>query len=277
MFNFGKHLCIFLLNLNEIYNVSVFISNKIYKLVQMSKTYNDLKTSQTKFSYDTTKYNFVDKLNKIFDNCDLPVENIHNFFGNDQNKQVTIDDDTRTKFHQKYYKSEHYNEMIELYQSFVKNVVLPVFNCEDIEFIVQKEPSFRVCPPNNTALGFRPNMGDPEDKVGLHCDSDYGHPEGEINFILTFGNQYENNSCYVETMPNSNNFVSLQMKYGEFIGFYGNRCRHFNKVNDTGISRVSIDFRVMPLSKYDFNCVAESLHSKRKFLIGDYYIKMSRI
>jgi len=242
----------------------------------MPKSYDELKANQTLFSYDTAKYNFVEKLTKIFDNCNLLVENIHEFFETDENKQVTIDDDTKTKFHQKYYKSENYNEMIDLYQKFVKDIVLPIFNCEDNEFVVQKEPSFRVCPPKNTALGFRPNMGDPEDKIGIHCDGDYGHPENEINFMLTFGNQYGNNSCYVETSPYSNNFVALEMKYGEFIAFYGNRCRHFNRINDTGISRVSIDFRVMPLSKYDSNCEKESLHSKRKFLIGDYYVKMSR-
>ena len=243
----------------------------------MSKLYDEYFNNQFKFSYNIEKYNFVKIIKKIFDNWDNSIENIHNFYEDSINdEQVTIDTDTCTKYHQKYYKSPYYNEMIILYQQFVKEVVLPLFNCDDTEFVIQKEPSFRVSPPNNTALGFRPNMGDPEDKIGLHCDRDYAHPDTEINFMLTFGNQYGNNSCYVETEPHNNNFVALEMKYGEFISFYGNKCRHFNRVNDTGISRVSIDFRVMPLSKYDSNCSNQSLHSKRKFIIGDYYINMSR-
>lgn len=241
------------------------------------RSFVDFTENQYKFSYDTDKYNFVEVLRKIFNNYDKPIENLHDFFDGSTNMpQITIDNDTKTNYHTKYYNSPHYNEMIILYRKFVQEVILPKFDCDDTEFIIQKEPTFRINLPNNTALGFRPTMGDPEDKIGIHCDADYGHPNTEINFMLTFGTQYGNNSCYVETAPHNNNFVAVEIKYGEFISFYGNKCRHFNKINDTGISRVSIDFRVMPLSKYDYNCTSESLHTKRKFLIGDYYIKISR-
>jgi FkbM family methyltransferase len=92
--------------------------------------------------------------------------------------------------------------------------------------------------------------------------------------MLTFGNQYGNNSCYVETAPSSDIFHPIEMKYGEFVSFYGNKCRHFNRKNDTGISRVSIDFRIMPISKYNPDYDKESLHTKRKFLLGGYYTKI---
>ena len=94
----------------------------------------------------------------------------------------------------------------------------------------------RIHLPNNTALGFRPNMGDPNDKIGIHCDSDYNHPDPEINFMLTLSGQKDNNSCFVETAPGSDIFQPLNMEYGEFISFYGNKCRHYNKTNDTGLS-----------------------------------------
>ena len=205
-----------------------------------------------------------------------PIELLHNYFSDsDCLNQITIDEDTKTTFHKKYYNSPYYEELLNLYYTFVREVVLPLFK-EEEEFVVQKDPAFRINLPNNTALGFRPNMGDPEDKIGLHCDGDYDHPDGEINFMLTFGKQYGNNSCYVETSPNNEDYYPIEMEFGEFVSFYGNKCRHFNRVNDTGVSRISIDFRIIPISKYDTKNVKQSLHGKRKFLIGDYYVSMKK-
>jgi hypothetical protein len=234
-------------------------------------------TELVKYNYDTTRFKFVQIIKRIFGDWTESIEDIHHFVpGSDNLRQITIDVDTYTKFHNHYYKSELYSDMLDMYQAFVKECVLPLFDCDDTEFVVQKEPSFRVHLPNNTALGFRPNMGDPEDKIGIHCDRDYGHPDTEINFMLTFGDQFGNNSCFVETSPRSDTFVPIEMKYGEFVSFYGNQCRHYNHKNDTGISRMSIDFRVMPMSNYNPDCNTHSLHSKRKFIIGDYYMKMTR-
>jgi hypothetical protein len=216
-------------------------------------------------------------LKKIFDDWSGPIETLHEFFhGSDTLEQITIDNDTKTAFHQKYYKSEHYDQMVSLYHNFVKDCVIPLFDCDDTVFVIQKEPTFRINLPNNSALGVRPTMQDPTDRIGIHCDADYNHPDGEINFMLTFGKQFGTNSCYVETAPGSDEFYPIEMNYGEFFSFYGNKCRHFNKKNDTGMSRVSIDFRVMPISKYNEECNKKSLHSDRPFLIGGYYTIISR-
>jgi len=227
------------------------------------------------FNYDINKFKFREKLCKIFDDWNKPVEELYKFFENsDKIEQITIDKDTTTMFHRKYYDSLYYQELLDTYYNFIREVVLPLFDEE--ELVVQKDPSFRIHLPNNTAIGYRPNMNDPVDMIGLHCDGDYGHPEGEINFMLTFSGQYGNNTCFVETFPESNIFEPIEMKYGEFASFNGNKCRHFNKRNDTGICRVSIDFRVIPKSKYNCNYKEISLHGKRKFLIGDYYIVMRK-
>lgn len=238
--------------------------------------YSKFIESHHKFQYNIKQYNFQEVLRKIFDDWTEPIENLHKYFENSESlTQITIDDDTKTNFHKKYYNSPYYNELINLYYTFLREVVLPLFK-DDEEFIVQKDPSFRINLPNNTALGYRPNMGDPEDKIGLHCDGDYAHPDGEINFMLTFGKQYGNNSCFVETSPGNEEYYPIEINFGEFVSFYGNKCRHFNRINDTNISRISIDFRVIPISKYYCNNKNISLHGKRKFLIGDYYVSMKR-
>lgn len=233
--------------------------------------------SQYKFNYDTQQYPFRDILCKIFNNWSKPIEELHQFFENsDKLEQITIDEDTKTKFHRHYYDSPHYTEFIDLYYKFVKEQVLPLFKVETNEFVVQKDPCFRICLPNNTALGKRTTIEESNDKIGMHTDGEYGHPPGEINFMVSFGYQRESNSCYIETKVESNEFKPIEMNYGEFYSFYGNKLRHHNKTNITGEARVSIDFRVIPMTHYQEENAEVSLHGKRPFLIGGYYVRMER-
>ena len=52
---------------------------------------------------------------------------------------------------------------------------------------------------------------------------------------------------------------------------YLNQCRHGNMDNDTGRTRVSFDFRVIPKSQYNKEFKKSSNDTKMKFTIGDYY------
>jgi hypothetical protein len=240
-------------------------------------TFEQFVNNQYTFTYDTQKYPFKEVLYKIFNNWDKPIEELHQFFENsDKLDQITIDEDTKTRFHRQYYDSPYYPEFLELYYTFVKEQVLPLFNTSDTEFIVQKDPCFRICLPNNTALGKRTIVEEGNDRIGMHTDGEYGHPSNEVNFMVSFGYQRDSNSCYVETGINSNEFKPIEMNYGEFYSFYGNKLRHYNKTNLTGQSRVSIDFRVIPMSYYDESNQNISLHGKRPFILGGYYVKLSR-
>ena len=57
---------------------------------------------------------------------------------------------------------------------------------------------------------------------------------------------------------------------------YWNQCRHGNMDNDTDITRVSFDFRVMPGFAYDPESDLASCTTKQKFVVGEYYDIMSR-
>jgi hypothetical protein len=225
--------------------------------------YSDLKTGVYYYKYDINKYSFYDKIQKIF-NIDQPLELIHNTTSSIE--QVTFNNDTSTDYHKIYYNSPYYKEMIELYDKFIVDNVLPLFN-ESI--VVQKEPSFRINLPNNTALGKCTTDTDSE-IIGMHCDGDYNHPSEEINFMLSITGQEETNSCYIESQPNKGDFFPVKMDKGDFMSFYGNKCRHYNKKNISGKTRISIDFRVIPYSQYkETDSVA--VHSNRKFCIGGYF------
>jgi hypothetical protein len=67
------------------------------------------------------------------------------------------------------------------------------------------------------------------------------------------------------------NYKSIDLEFGEILMFYGNRLRHFNKTNDTGVTRCSFDFRVIPPVNYEHNYDLGSAIMKTKFLVGGYY------
>jgi hypothetical protein len=64
------------------------------------------------------------------------------------------------------------------------------------------------------------------------------------------------------------------MDYGQVFRFYGNKCWHYNNLNDTGSTRVSVDFRIIPESRWDYSSSSDkgaSVKSAMKFDIGSYY------
>ena len=224
----------------------------------------------TKYTYDLEKYPFHRLGQSIFQ-FNQSLEAIHSI--QKDNAQITFNNDTKTVFQDIFYKSPQYSEFRDLYYTFVKNEIFKIFPGET-SLVVQKDPCFRVCPCENTALGLKET--DTEDRIGIHCDADYNHPSSEYNFILAITELWDTNSVYIESEPEKEDFAPLKLARDQYAMFYGNKCRHYNKKNVSGQSRVSIDFRVIPFSKYDASYGKTSVHGQRKFIIGDYFIQMHR-
>ena len=171
--------------------------------------------------------------------------------------------DSHTVYHRKFYsaidKEGGWESFTQKYNSFVEEVVLPHLGLE--EALVQIYPSFRVHLPNNVAV------------VIKHHDSDerHKHPFGEINFIYALTDMFDSNTVKVEKMPRSGEFVDLNLKEGECISFNGNVCDHYNEINKTGKTRMSFDFRVLPLNYYDTGYQKTSVTTKQKYIEGGYY------
>jgi hypothetical protein len=229
-------------------------------------TYTNLKTGIFYHSYDVSKYDFYTPIQGILNCKDYALENIHLKYETNKIEKTTFENDTDTDFHKMYYKSPLYPNVIKVYNQFINDVIVPIFK-EDL--IVQKEPSFRIHLPNNSALGKRKDQADTE-IIGMHCDGDYNHPREEINFMITITGQQNTNSCYIESEPMKGDFAPLQIQKGQFVSFYGNQCRHYNKLNIENQTRISFDFRVFPKRLYK-ESADSAVHSKRKFVIGEYY------
>lgn len=100
-------------------------------------------------------------------------------------------------------------------------------------YYVQRPPTLRLQP------------GPAWSQVKAHCDAEYGHQNGELNFWVPFTDRELNNvDLWCETTPGADDFRRIMADQGDIISFHGSSCRHFVNANTTQYTRVSMDFRV---------------------------------
>jgi hypothetical protein len=213
-----------------------------------------------KHPYHISVYRFVNIVTDLFEIDNLT--NLHTLSRNKYTELFEVGKDSSTIFHQKFYNKyrEGWSELEDTYSNFIYDIVSPLY-AED--FLYQKFPTFRVHLPNNVAVG------------KFHNDADFGHPKGEVNYIIPLTDSDDTASVWVESQPSKIDFEPMEMRIAELIEFSGNTLTHGNKVNRTGRTRVSMDFRVLPLSKYDANNEGKSITLATKFIEGEYYKKFT--
>lgn len=139
----------------------------------------------------------------------------------------------------------------KVYEDFIQKEVFELFPDEQT-LLVQATPNIRVGIPKTGAIGH--SSKDPPNIIGLHKDADFGHHPTEINIIVPITDMFDSNSMYYEPYPNSNipveNYNNLKLNYNQLFVGYLNQMKHYNVSNQTGQTRVSMDMRVIPYSKY---------------------------
>jgi len=209
------------------------------------------------YKYDTKKFPFQNLVKDVFQVEDL--EKLHTHY-NYPTGMCTMEDNSNSLYHQRFYDKLRtgWVEFIDVYENFIKEVVTDTV---EEDFIFQTTPTLRVHLVGNWAT--------PE----FHCDSQagYNHPDGEINFIIPLTECYDTNSLWLESKQGAGDYKPVAMKNGDLFKFYGNTCRHGNKVNVTNKTRVTFDFRILPLSKYKPEDFSQSGTRNMKFEIGSYY------
>ena len=213
-----------------------------------------------KIKFDEKKYDLFKEVTDLFG---FELDQSHNETKLEYELFTEIGKDSHTFYHKKFYSQidsiEGWSNFTDKYNSFIEEVILPYLNLD--EALVQVYPSFRVHLPDNVAV------------VAKHHDSDekHKHPFGEINFIYALTDMFDTNTLLAEKMPRSRDFVRMEMNQGECISFNGNLCDHYNEVNKTGKTRMSFDFRVLPLNYYDENYKKLSVTTSQKYVEGGYY------
>lgn len=211
--------------------------------------------------YDRYEYDFIGLISDFFGVEQL--NELHHTSDKKYQKLFEVGKDSSTDFHTLFYDKyrKGWGEMQSLYDFFIKTVISKRFK-ED--FLYQSFPTFRVHLPYNVAVG------------AFHNDAEFHHPAGEVNYILPLTDSDDTASVWVESKPGKEDFIPMEMRTGQLIEFDGNRLTHGNKPNQTDKTRVSIDFRVLPISCYNEADMSHSITTSKKFTEGAYYTRFSK-
>lgn len=113
-------------------------------------------------------------------------------------------------------------------------------------------PSSASVSPSSAPPTLRLHFPGPRALGKPHRDRDYaGHTGAEINFWVPLTRAFGTNALYVESAPDVGDAAPLALEYGDCFRFDGENCRHHTVANTTDTTRVSLDFRCIPLSLYE--------------------------
>ncbi len=210
-------------------------------------------------AYDLQKYMLHTEVEKIFNVSELTLLHLER---PDllPSSLLTFENESKTSFHEKFYGALHEGKLEvlkEKYQKFIEAEVRPKFSDS---IAVQAFPSFRVHLPNDQAIH----------KWHYDSDHDHRHPEWEINYFLPLTDAVDTQTIWLESVPGLRDYSPINLKYGEYVIFDGNRSMHGNKQNLSGKCRVSFDFRILPINRLPKADIL-SVTAGKKFQIGDYY------
>ena len=208
------------------------------------------------YKYNKDIYDFRTYFRELYNIDDLSmIHTVH-----DSSIVFDMSNNSDTELHRRFYSDIKANnsKFVNLYDSFLNNYVREILG---FDFIYQKLPTLR--------LHFDKNWATPE----FHVDTQdgYYHPPGEINFILPLTDCFGNNSVWIESEPEQGDYHPVRMQFGDLVSFSGGTHKHGNKMNDTSLSRVSFDFRIMPLERYNPKFSKSSATRSTRFIIGEYY------
>jgi ectoine hydroxylase-related dioxygenase (phytanoyl-CoA dioxygenase family) len=211
-----------------------------------------------KYSYDTSVFNFSDIVQKRF-NIDR-LDQIHTV----AKERLEIPDDPskdqKTIFHKMFYPiyEDENSEFLIIYKQFVQYLINKHFSTENM--VYQTKPTFRVQAPDNIAV------------AKWHKDKAYNHSSNEVNIFLPLTDAFDTNTIWAETEEDRGDYMAMEAKVGEYYIWNGANLLHGNKENKTGVSRVSVDFRLIKLDNFSYN--GTSVTTKVPMELGHYWSQL---
>lgn len=166
--------------------------------------------------------------------------------------QRTWQTDQQSPWHAPFYAG--FAEWSPLYEQFVRAIIAPRL---DEPCYYQRVPTFRVQLPGNLAVG------------EFHTDAQYNHPLGEVSFWLPL--TQASDTCSLWIADDDEELHAVSALPGDVIEFSAVTRLHGNKVNLTGRSRVSFDFRLLPVRLLPEVDGPPTKHTGMRFVPGGYY------
>lgn len=210
-----------------------------------------------RLSYNLDRYPFRRCLSDLWGA--LP-ESLH------QSYPILRDERGLTQAHREYYRTFDTSGMGTIYRDFVASELASLFP-ESIVF--QRIPTLRIHMPGAKAV---------ED---FHVDSEFGHQAGCVNFWLPVMSTHGTNALHLDCAGMdisaeadlSSGIVPVEVALGEVLRFDAVHTRHGNRINTTGETRVSIDFRIVAASRYRDSDLL-SVTARMPLKLGGYYETM---
>ncbi len=268
-----------------------------------------LEPSIQKVSYPIEKYDLRTELTSLlvkkgFIDTPAPLEKVHMYISqedqcvdeNDLNKVSTSFYDTSSKFQNTYF-------------NLIKHIAGEILK---FDFVFQATPTVRFNFPQPFTSKHRSDDGV---LLIHHSDTMLGHPLEEINFWLPLTRCYATNTLQLSPLDESINILKIlcrdfdfdadtyhqkgrdiffdkmvtdvgfqamvtkstypvETKFGEIVMF-DSRCIHTTAENLEEDTRVSLDFRVIPVHLYEImtDCYRGTGRSKRAFVKGDVFFE----
>ncbi len=131
------------------------------------------------------------------------------------------------------------------------------------EWAIQRFPTIRIQFPNNLSV------------FEFHRDSNYSHPIGEINCFYAINNCYQSSALQVERNLGFEDYVPLNLNPGQYALLNTSIYKHGDILNKTKKTRISMDFRFIPISKLTEGRI--SLTKGIGFNTNSYFIRENEI
>lgn len=252
----------------------------------ISAPWRPLYEAPLKLCYDAKRFDFVSIVREMLD-CpeDLPLSMLHQAERHPGYEpcpalrrgmllagMAPTTGKSKNKAKKDWKNAPAHARFIDLYLRFVREEVLPALGAAatdaELEAAVQCTPVLRVMMPS------------PHIATKPHKDADYGHIPEELNFWLPLTKVWGGNSLFTETFPGRADFQALEGDVGDIFRFWGNQCSHYTEPNNTGSTRVSFDFRVIPRCFWDAaetaGTLSEAAHGRIRrhtgeMRLGSYY------
>lgn len=211
-----------------------------------------------KYSYDIDQFNFIKIVQELFNISSL--NKIHTLLDKQLDIPTDPNQDQQTIFHKKFYTlyENEDSEFLKIYKRFINHIADNYF--KDLNLIYQTKPTFRVQIPNNIAV------------ANWHKDKTYNHSSHEINIFLPLTKAFDTNTIWSESKEDEGDYKPMNAEVGEFYIWNGANLTHGNKKNETGVSRVSVDFRL--ILEHNFAYEGTSVTTKVPMKLGHYWSKL---
>ncbi len=189
------------------------------------------------FGYDLEKYNFTKIIADYLAADDLSqLRSATNEQEQDASLSIYKNMEQTVAYKRLYdcLNSQQGKLFYETYERFMQEVIRPQY---DEPVLYQKKPTHRILYLDSPGVS------------RFHRDRDYGHNTAEINYFLPQTAAFDTNTVWIESEEGKEDFAPMELKPGQFVRFNGASLLHGAKVNETGKTRVSFDFRIIPYSK----------------------------